>query len=201
MKKFNVTIRFSGGDEVRAVVEAEHTSGAVRRVKETAEYINFVREHEGETVTEIKATPWQYKPKTNTITITNAPDKPYWYYIDHQEAGIRLEFKKGFFNTHQRVWRIEGKGHPKAEECATALREIADWLQAYFPEMVSEQPKPRLIPKEESVGEPNSNGTVPCFFKLNKEVADYISEQAKARSMSRSRFVEWLVDWMTSEDK
>ena len=194
MGRYNVTIRFSGGDEIRATVEAKYKHEALKKVESTEQYRTFYSNHYGETITETIVEAVITKPKDNDITITNAPNKEQWYYVDHHTAGIRLEFRKGKFNTHQNVWQLHGKGKADALECATALREIADWLQAYFPELVSEQPKPRLIPKEEGMADPKDNGKVPCFFKLNAEYADELKRLAKEHGLSVPRYIERMID-------
>ena len=203
MGRYNVTIRFSGGDEIRATVEAKYKHEALKKVESTEQYRTFYSNHYGETITETIVEAVITKPKDNDITITNAPNKEQWYYVDHHTAGIRLEFKKGKFNTHQNVWQLHGKGKADALECATALREIADWLQAYFPELVSEPKRERHIPRQEGAKPghetPHSKkGIVPCYYSLKPEVAEFIKNESKANGMTQGEFIEWM---MTEDDE
>ena len=161
-------------------------------MKETRQYQDFVAEHFGERIVEKEVVPFRTKPKDNEIIITNVPYKEMWYMVDHKTAGIRLEFKKGKFNTHQNAFLLDGDREADAIECTTALREIGDWLQEYFPELVTE--KPNVIPKDEGMREPSDSGKVPCFFQLNAEYADELKSRAKESGMSIPRYIERMID-------
>lgn len=196
-RKYIVNIRFSGGDEVRATVEAVSRKEAIKMVKESEQYKAFLLNHFGESIVEETIEPVRYKPKDNTITLTNAPDKEQWYYVDHHTAGIRLEFRKGKFNTHQNVWQLHGKGKADPMQCATALREVADWLQEHFPDMVTEPRRPRFIPKQEGADPtrmPSMHDKVNCFFRLHTRYADFIRDGARERGVSQGAFIELLID-------
>ena len=137
-RKYSITLKMSGGDEIRAVAVGRTGNEALKTLKETDQYRQWMADHFGETIAEKTVVPYKWKPKDNDFKVTNSPHKRLWYMADHMEAGIRVEFKRGHFNDIQRVWLLDG-GEKREQDplaYATALRELADWLQEYFPEIV-----------------------------------------------------------------
>ena len=138
MKKYNITMKFSGGDEIFVTIEADNGGLALKKAKETNQYKSFVEEHFGEAIESTIVEPIRYKPKDNIFYLSDAPNKSKWYYVDCEATGIRLEFKKGKFDTYKTAWMLHGKTEIEPTECSTAVQEIRNWLQEYFPEMITE---------------------------------------------------------------
>lgn len=195
MPRYKITITMSGGDELRANVNAHWDEGAMRKLRATEQYQNWMADHFGESVTDTKIEKVEFKPRTSRIVVSNAPDKAGWYQVEHSDPRIKVEFRKGRFNETQKVWVGDSTTTEDPLEYATALREIADWLQAYFPELVAEPRQQRPMNEGAKPGKRPSErtGTVPCYFSLRPEYADFIKEQAKANGMSQGQFIEWML--------
>lgn len=196
MKKYNETIKFSGGDELCTTAEGRSGNQALKQVNESDEYQAFVSNHYGETIVSTEIIPVIYPPRYSDITLTNSPFKETWYCVEHNPTSIRVEFKKYHFNDMQNVWPPRNKKKPDPEILATVLKKINDWMWSYFPEMINEQPKLQLLPKNEGAKhgkQPNRKGTVPCFFSMNAEVAEFIKNEAKASGMTQGQFIERML--------
>lgn len=132
MKRYNIVITFTDGNEVRARVEGRNENDALRRLKETEQYKSFA-------VSPIKSVNIVSIPiasiNNERFAVTNITNKEGWYVVVDLDNRVKVEFKKGKFNEIQKV-EYYGKETPDPLTLATALREIGDFLQSNFPELI-----------------------------------------------------------------
>ncbi|MBQ3843479.1 MAG: hypothetical protein II817_00685 [Bacteroidales bacterium] len=134
MKRYQINITLTNGDELDARVVGRNRSDALRRIEQTEAYINFVGNHDIKTI-DIRPIP--IEPIDNErFAVTTIDNKPGWYVVADLDNRIKIEFKKGRYNDTQRVLPIgEGKQLTALQQ-ATALREIGEYLYKNFKEII-----------------------------------------------------------------
>ncbi|MCR5037873.1 MAG: hypothetical protein K6A94_00850 [Bacteroidales bacterium] len=134
MKRYRINIKLSNGDEVKSTVEARNQADAIKRLEQTPEFARFVGPNE---VVSMEVEPIPIEPIDNErFAVTTIDNKPDWYVVADLDNMLKIEWKKGMYNETQRVLPI-GKGKPlDAQQAATAMREIADYLIANFKELI-----------------------------------------------------------------
>ena len=134
MKRYRIKIKLSNGDEVNSTVEARNQADASKRLEQTPEFARFVGPNE---IVSMEVEPIPIEPIDNErFAVTTIDNKPGWYVVADLDNMIKIEWKKGMYNETQRVLPI-GKGKPlDAQQGATAMREIADYLIANFKELI-----------------------------------------------------------------
>ncbi|MBO7469680.1 MAG: hypothetical protein J6T81_06075 [Bacteroidales bacterium] len=134
MKRYQIKIELTNGDELDARVVGRNRSDALRRMEQTEAYINFVGNHDIKTI-DIKPIP--IKPIDNErFAVTTIDNKPGWYIVADLDNRIKIEFKKGRYNDTQRILPIGDGKQLTAQEQATALREIGEYLYKNFKEII-----------------------------------------------------------------
>lgn len=134
MKRYRINIKLSNGDEVKSTVEARNQADAIKRLEQSPEFARFVGPNE---IVSMEVEPIPIVPIDNErFAVTTIDNKPGWYVVADLDNMIKIEWKKGMYNETQRVLPI-GKGKPlDAQQGATAMREIADYLIANFKELI-----------------------------------------------------------------
>lgn len=134
MKRYQINITLTNGDELNARVIGRNRSDALRRMEKTDAYINFVGNHDIKTI-DIKPIP--INPIDNErFAVTTIHNKPGWYVVADLDNRIKIEFKKGRYNETQRILPIgEGKDLSPIQR-ATALREIGEFMYDNFREII-----------------------------------------------------------------
>lgn len=134
MKRYRINIKLSNGDEVKSTVEARNQADAIKRLEQSPEFARFVGPNE---IVSMEVEPIPIVPIDNErFAVTTIDNKPGWYVVADLDNMIKIEWKKGMYNETQRVLPI-GKGKPlDAQQAATAMREIADYLIANFKELL-----------------------------------------------------------------
>ena len=134
MKRYRINIKLSNGDEVKSTVEARNQADAIKRLEQTSEFARFVGPNE---IVSMEVEPIPIEPIDNErFAVTTIDNKPGWYVVADLDNMIKIEWKKGMYNETQRVLPI-GKGKQlDAQQGATAMREIADYLIANFKELI-----------------------------------------------------------------
>lgn len=134
MKRYRINIKLSNGDEVKSTVEARNQADAIKRLEQTPEFARFVGPNE---IVSMEVEPIPIEPIDNErFAVTTIDNKPGWYVVADLDNMLKIEWKKGMYNETQRVLPI-GKGKPlDAQQAATAVREIADYLIANFKELI-----------------------------------------------------------------
>lgn len=134
MKRYQVNIKLSNGDELQTKVMARNQSDAIRRLEQTPEVVEFIGDNE---IVNVDIKPIPIEPIDNErFAVTTIDNKPGWYVVADLDNLIKIEWKKGMYNETQRVMPI-GNGKPlDAQKAATAMREIADYLIANFKELI-----------------------------------------------------------------
>lgn len=134
MKRYQINITLINGDELNARVVGRNRSDALRRMEQTDAFVDFVGNHD---VEKIDIKPIAIEPIDNErFAVTNIDNKPGWYIVADLDNRIKIEFKKGRFNDTQRILPIGDGKQLTAQEQATALREICDYLSKYFRELL-----------------------------------------------------------------
>ena len=134
MKRYRINIKLSNGDEVKSTVEARNQADAIKRLEQSPEFARFVGPNE---IVSMEVEPFPIEPIDNErFAVTTIDNKPGWYVVADLDNMLKIEWKKGMYNETQRVLPI-GKGKPlDAQQGATAMREIADYLIANFKELI-----------------------------------------------------------------
>lgn len=134
MKQYKIIITLINSDELRAKVMARNQKDALKRLQQTDQYRDFVGNTD---IVKIDIIPVEIHGIDNErFAVTNITNKPGWYVVCDLDHLIKIEFKKGFFNETQKIMPIgEGK-ELGALECATAMREISDYLFQNFRELL-----------------------------------------------------------------
>ena len=134
MKRYRINIKLSNGDEVKSTVEARNQADAIKRLEQTPEFARFVGQNE---IVSKEVEPIPIEPIDNErFAVTTIDNKPGWYVVADLDNMLKIEWKKGMYNETQRVLPI-GKGKPlDAQQGATAMREIADYLIGNFKELI-----------------------------------------------------------------
>lgn len=134
MKRYRINIKLSNGDEVKSTVMARNQADAIKRLEQTHEFARFVGQNE---IVSMEVEPIHIEPIDNErFAVTTIDNKPGWYVVADLDNMLKVEWKKGMYNETQRVLPI-GKGKPlDAQQAATAMREIADYLIANFKELI-----------------------------------------------------------------
>lgn len=184
---YAVTVVFTDGNEVHARVEASGRSEACRMVLENEEYKRFAETAAVVDMT-IERERKEIKPWNNHLEVTNVPNKAGWYMAIDLKNNIKLEFKKGDFQK-QHAYPLRGDEFTQTDALgmATAMREIADWLQEFFPELVG---KKGVEPKSNEGPNPEDR-KYRSFFIRNKAYKRIMDGAAK-NDMSPSEYLEWL---------
>ena len=134
MKRYKIDIKLSNGDELHTKVTARNQADAIRRLEQTPEVIEFIGDNK---IVTMDVEPIPIEPIDNErFAVTTIDNKPGWYVVADLDNLIRIEWQKGKYNETQRVLPI-GKGKPlDAQQEATAMREIADYLIDNFKELM-----------------------------------------------------------------
>lgn len=134
MKRYRINIKLSNGDEVKSTVEARNQADAIKRLEQTPEFARFVGPNE---IVSMEVDPIPIEPIDNErFAVTTIDNKPGWYVVADLDNMIKIEWKKGMYNETQRVLPIGQGKQLDAQQAATAMREIADYLIANFKELI-----------------------------------------------------------------
>lgn len=134
MGKFKLKIQLSNGDEVFAKVDARNENEALQKLKQSEQYKEFAQNNDVVSldVEKIPINPIEIK----RYSIQAIQNKRGWCVCIDKEKGLRIEWKKGEYNEKQNIHFSETL--PPLES-ATALREIGEFLQTYFPELTEKR--------------------------------------------------------------
>lgn len=136
MKKYNINITLTDGREVRSSVVARNQSDALARLQSTPQYIDFLAENDA-TIESVCIEPVEIKSIDNSrFYVTNIKNKEGWYVVADLENRIKVEFKKGHYNDMQKVETFKESKEPDALKIATALREIGEFMNNYFKDLI-----------------------------------------------------------------
>lgn len=138
MKRYQVTIKLSTGDNVDAKVMARNQADALRRLKATPQVAQFIAE-QGATIVSVAVEPIAIEPiDNNRFVLTNATNKPGWLVLADLDNRFRIEFRRGRWNDTQRVLPLSGEKLPAiaADKMAIALRECADYMIENFEDLI-----------------------------------------------------------------
>lgn len=134
MKKYRINIKLSNGDEVKSTVEARNRADAMERLKKTPEFKRFIGSN---VIVSMEVDNIPIEPIDNErFAVTTIDNKPGWYLVADLDNMIKIEWKKGKYNETQRVLPIGQGKQLDAQQAATAMREIADYLIANFKELL-----------------------------------------------------------------
>ena len=134
MKRYRINIKLSNGDEVKSTVEARNQADAIKRLEQSPEFARFVGPNE---IVSMEVEPIPIEPIDNErFAVTTIDNKPGWYVVADLDNMLKIEWKKGMYNETQRVLPI-GQGNPlDAQQAATAMREIGEYLNDNFKELL-----------------------------------------------------------------
>lgn len=134
MKKYEVKIALSTGNEVRARVDARNQSDAIRRLEQSPEFVQFFGDAE---IISIDIKPIEIKPVDNKrFALTTIDNKEGWYIAVDLDNRLKVEFKAHQYNKTNHIIKFGDGGIADALEEATAVRELSDWLLQNFPELI-----------------------------------------------------------------
>lgn len=134
MKKYEVKIALSTGNEVRARVDARNQSDAIRRLEQSPEFVQFLGDAE---ILSVDIKPIEIKPVDNKrFALTTIDNKDGWYIAVDLDNRIKVEFKAHQYNKTNHIVKFGDGGVADALEEATAVRELSDWLLQNFPELI-----------------------------------------------------------------
>lgn len=134
MKKYEVKIALSTGNEVRARVDARNQSDAIRRLEQSPEFVQFLGDAE---ILLVDIKPIEIKPVDNKrFALTTIDNKEGWYIAVDLDNRIKIEFKAHQYNKTNHIVKFGDGGVADALEEATAVRELSDWLLQNFPELI-----------------------------------------------------------------
>lgn len=126
MKNYMINIILSNGDELRTKVTARNQADAIARLQKTPEFIEFIGDN---TIEKMDVTPIHINPIDNErFAVTTIDNKPGWYVAVDLDNKFKIEWKKGRYNETQCIMPIGDGKKLDAQQAATALREIADFL-------------------------------------------------------------------------
>ena len=134
MKRYRINIKLSNGDEVKSTVDARNQADAIKRLEQSPEFARFVGPNE---IVSMEVEPIPIEPIDNErFAVTTIKNKPGWYVVADLDNMLKIEWKKGMYNETQRVLPI-GKGKPlDAQQAATAMREIGEFMYNNFKELI-----------------------------------------------------------------
>lgn len=119
MKRYEIRINFESGDSVHSRIVARNQSDALKRLQESAQFIQFVNENTVGAIVKVDIQPFESKPITDgRFYLQPCKNKEGWYVVSDLDNRIKVEFKKGRYNE------------------ATALREIGDFMYANFKRLI-----------------------------------------------------------------
>lgn len=134
MKKYEVKIALSTGNEVRARVDARNQSDAIRRLEQSPEFVQFLGDAE---IISVDIKPIEIKPVDNKrFALTTIDNKDGWYIAVDLDNRLKVEFKAHQYNKTNHIVKFGDGGIADALEEATAVRELSDWLLQNFPELI-----------------------------------------------------------------
>lgn len=134
MKRYRINIKLSNGDAVKSTVEARNKADAIKRLEQSPEFARFVGPNE---IVSMEVEPIPIVPIDNErFAVTTIDNKPGWYVVADLDNMIKIEWKKGMYNETQRVLPIGQGKQLDAQQAATAMREIADFLIDNFKELL-----------------------------------------------------------------
>lgn len=132
MKRYKVTIELADGNRIEAKVTARNRHDALHRLQNTEQARQFITSDiVGYTVEPIPVE----QVDNNRFVVTDLANRQGWYVCADLDNRVRVEWRKGHYNTMQRVGTMDG-ATPDPQLLATALREIGDYLAEFFAELL-----------------------------------------------------------------
>ena len=132
MKRYKVTLELADGNRIEAKVTARNENDALHRLKSTPQAAQFITAD----IIAHSVEPIAIESVDNSrFVVTNIDNKPGWYVCADLDSRIKVEWRKGCYNSKQNISTIEGV-QPDAQQLASALREIGDYLAEYFAELI-----------------------------------------------------------------
>lgn len=135
MKRYEIRINFENGDSVHSRIVARNQSDALKRLQESAQFIQFVNENTVGAIVKVDIQPIESKPIADgRFYLQPRKNKEGWYVVSDLDNRIKVEFKKGHYNDMQKVTKFAECADALKE--ATALREIAGYMFNNFKELI-----------------------------------------------------------------
>lgn len=133
MKKFKITATLPNGDEVVANVVASSEAAAIARVKATEQFLEFIGDTPADEVVFTcngdEAVAQIALNDCELLAVLNGDCA-----VEHKKSSAIVSFSEGRFNATAKILR-----NPRAltaEEMATAMREVGEWLFCFHREKV-----------------------------------------------------------------
>lgn len=134
MKRFEIRITFANGDEAQVRVQGRNKSDALHKAKADCRFKEFAEGNGGIISEEVTAIPIASIDNTR-FCVTNIENKQGWYVVADLDNRVKVEFKRGHYNEIQNVIPF-GEHEISAGEMATILREIGEYMNDNFNELV-----------------------------------------------------------------
>lgn len=134
MKSYKIEIKLIDGRNITAKVVARNQADAIKRLEQTPEFARFVGPNE---IVSMEVEPIPIEPIDNErFAVTTIDNKPGWYVVTDLDHMLKIEWKKGMYNETQRVLPIGNSKPLDAQKAATVMREIGEFLQKHFNELL-----------------------------------------------------------------
>ena len=144
MKRFEVKIKFVGGDELHARVVAKDQSAAMKRIVDDGRIMEKVAEFGEISTIDIQGL-GDYVPVTDDPDrfVLQPSSEDGWWVATDKTNGIVVRFQEGLFNQTAKVTMLDDDV-PSAIDSATALRELSEWLAVYHEGLAVDEDGQRL---------------------------------------------------------
>lgn len=137
MKKYKVIIKFTDGDEVNSNVFANDKADALQRVVENEKTIEFISA-ENKVVKNVDIAyigeVGEIADDTDRFSVAPSQEREGWLVAVDKQNNIVLIFEHGNFNDTVECKPLDDNA--PALNIATAMRELADWLNKYHSVLV-----------------------------------------------------------------
>lgn len=133
MKRFLIKITLSGNYQANIRVAAEDGGAAIARVIQSPEFLSFLGDREILNI-EFEEIPFVAVNPDNYLLQPSATAG--WWVVTDTRRNIVVKFKEGDFNASQQNTVLFDDAAVSELEYATAMREIAEYLQQYHKEII-----------------------------------------------------------------
>lgn len=137
MNQYKVIITFNDGDQIQSKVAAWNQSDALQRIMTNEQAIDFIASHQDVKNVDITYI-GEYKdvPDDPQRFVLSPSERDGWLVAADRKTNMVFIFMEGVFPDSVEYKPLEDMS---PLDCATAVRELGDWLRLYHPDLLEER--------------------------------------------------------------
>lgn len=138
MKQYQVIITFNDGDQIQSKVAAWNQSDALQRIMSNKQATEFITSHDDVKNVDI-ACLGEYKDRPDDpqrFVLSPSKEREGWVVAADRKTNMVFIFMEGVFPDSVEYKPLEDM---TPLDCATAVRELGDWLRLYHADILEER--------------------------------------------------------------